>query len=98
MDIPQERYNELTDAMALVMSDPYGCGTAFEGLLAYLEETAPKVALAIKFDIPDSVPEEVIRYGLRHTNTVSFRQGHPKMWAIDYPTHVTDRPTENLTE
>lgn len=36
-----------------------------EALLIHLDETDPKVAYALRYGIPDSVPMEVIKHGLK---------------------------------
>lgn len=57
--IAAHTYGERSREQALKRAAPY-----VDRLLAYFDEHEPKVALAIREGIPDSVPDDVIRYGL----------------------------------
>lgn len=51
---------------------------ALNALLAHLDETDPKVAHALRYGIPDSVPMEVIEHGLREVKTEDSWLFHPQ--------------------
>lgn len=66
-------------------------------VLEHFEETDPKVALAIREGIPETVPEDVIRYGLRGFDAHGYAT---EMDDPDLTTLIIDYPPDhkNLTE
>lgn len=58
---------------------------SYDRLLAYFDEYEPKLALAIREGIPKSVPEDVIRYGLKRMFVADIIETGAVARVIDYP-------------